>query len=190
MTLFRSGLLAAGLALIAATAGAQPAQPAKGSPEHIRAATGRIDTAAIRSNARTTADWPSYGLDHAETRHSRLRQIDAGNVGRLGQVWSYNLESNRGVEATPVVVDGIMYVTASWSIVHAVDVRTGQRLWAFDPQVDRAFGYKGCCDVVNRGVAVYKGLVFVASYDGRLFALDAATGRQAWRWFRVPGDPS
>lgn len=245
MTLFRSGLLAAGLALLAAAAGAQPAQPAqpaKGSPEHIRAATGRIDTAAIRSNARTTADWPSYGLDHAETRHSRLRQIDAGNVGRLGLAWSYNLESNRGVEATPVVVDGIMYVTASWSIVHAIDVRTGKRLWVFDPQVDRAFGYKGCCDVVNRGVAVYKGQVFVASFDGRLFGLDAATGakrwevdtiidrkfsytitgaprvykgkviignggaeygvrgyitaydaatgRQAWRWFTVPGDPS
>lgn len=153
---------------------------AKGSPEHIRAVTARIDTQAIRANERTTADWPSYGLDHAETRFSRLKQIDTGNVGKLGLVWSYNLESTRGVEATPVVVDGIMYVTASWSIVHAVNVRTGQRIWTYDPKVDRAAGYKGCCDVVNRGVAVYQGKVFVASYDGRLIALDAATGARVW----------
>jgi quinohemoprotein ethanol dehydrogenase len=159
-------------------AGAQA--PAKGSPEHIRAVTSRIDTAAIRANARSTADWPSYGLDYAETRFSRLKQIDTGNVGQLGLVWSYNLESTRGVEATPVVVDGIMYVTASWSIVHAVNVRTGQRLWSYDPQVNREGGYKGCCDVVNRGVAVYQGKVFVAAYDGRLIALDAATGAKVW----------
>lgn len=168
------------LLLLAAplTSGAQGS--AKGSPEHIRAVTSRIDTQSIRANERTTADWPSYGLDHAETRFSRLTQISTGNVGKLGLVWSYNLESTRGVEATPVVVDGIMYVTASWSIVHAVDVRTGQRLWSYDPKVDREGGYKGCCDVVNRGVAVYQGKVFVASYDGRLIALDAATGTRVW----------
>jgi PQQ-dependent dehydrogenase (methanol/ethanol family) len=162
-------------AAVAAT-GAQ----AKGSPAHIRAALGRVDSRFIRSNARATPDWPSYGLDYAETRHSKLKQIDSANVGRLGLVWSYNLESNRGVEATPVVVDGIMFVTASWSIVHAIDVRSGQRLWTFDPKVDRSIGYKGCCDVVNRGVAVYQGRVFVASYDGRLIALDAASGKPVW----------
>lgn len=245
---WKGRLLTAGFVCVAAwsTVPAQTAQPAavpaKGTAEHIRAVTGRIDSAAIQANRRTGADWPSYGLDHAETRHSVLNQIHTGNVGRLGLVWSYNLESNRGVEATPVVVDGIMYVTASWSIVHAIDARSGRRLWVFDPKVDRAYGYKGCCDVVNRGVAVYKGLVFVASYDGRLFGLDAATGsvrwevdtiidrkfsytitgaprvykgkviignggaeygvrgyitaydaasgRQVWRWFTVPGDPS
>lgn len=152
----------------------------KGSAQHIRAVTARVDTAAIRANARATADWPSYGLDYSETRYSRLKQIHTGNVKDLGLVWSYDLESTRGVEATPVVIDGIMYVTASWSVVHAIDARTGKRLWVFDPQVDRAYGYKGCCDVVNRGVAVYKGRVYVASYDGRLFALDAATGAKVW----------
>lgn len=167
------------LALVTAPAAAQQAS-AKGSPEHIRAVTARVDGATIRANARTGADWPSYGLDHAETRFSRLKQIDAGNVKDLGLVWSYDLESTRGVEATPVVIDGVMYVTASWSIVHAIDARSGRRLWTFDPQVDRAYGYKGCCDVVNRGVAVHRGKVFVASYDGRLFALDAATGAKVW----------
>lgn len=171
--------LGAVLAAVTLTATGQQGS-AKGSPEHIRAVTARIDGAAIRANARTGADWPSYGLDHAETRFSRLKQIDAANVERLGLVWSYDLESTRGVEATPVVIDGVMYVTASWSIVHAVDARTGKRLWTFDPKVDRAYGYKGCCDVVNRGVAVHQGKVFVASYDGRLFGLDAATGAKVW----------
>ena len=172
---FASALL---LAAAAATAWAQTAT--KTTPDLIRAATARVDGAMIVANERGTRDWPSYGLDYAETRFSKLKQINADNIGKLGLVWSYNLESNRGVEATPVVIDGVMYVTASWSIVHAIDVRTGQKLWSFDPKVDRAFGYKGCCDVVNRGVAVWKGKVFVASYDGRLFGLDAATGNKLW----------
>jgi quinohemoprotein ethanol dehydrogenase len=244
-----TALSALAVALAATVAGPAESQtptaratPAKGSAAHIQAAVGKVDGRAIIANARTTKDWPSYGLDYAETRFSRLTQIDTGNVKNLGLVWSYNLESNRGVEATPVVIDGIMYVTASWSVVHAIDVRTGQRLWVFDPKVDKSQGYKGCCDVVNRGVAVWQGKVYVASYDGRLFALDAATGarvwevdtivdrkfsytitgaprvykgkviignggaeygvrgyitaydattgKQAWRWFTVPGDPA
>ncbi|UYO42945.1 PQQ-dependent dehydrogenase, methanol/ethanol family [Rhodopseudomonas palustris] len=156
------------------------AQDAKGSAAHIRAVTGAVDSAAIVANAKTTKDWPSYGLDYAETRFSKLDQINTDNVKQLGLQWSYSLGSERGVEATPVVVDGIMYVTASWSVVHAIDTRTGKKLWTFDPKVDHSKGYRGCCDVVNRGVALYKGKVFVGAYDGRLIALDAATGNKAW----------
>ena len=162
------------------TGGSYAQGPIKGSPEHIKTAVGAVDGAAIVANARTTNDWPSYGLDYAETRFSRLSQITTANVERLGLVWAYNLESLRGVEATPVVVDGIMYVSASWSVVHAIDTRTGQRLWVYDPEVPKEAGYKGCCDVVNRGVALYKGKVFVGTYDGRLVALDAVTGKVAW----------
>ena len=104
--------------------------------------TGAIDGAAIVANAKTTNDWPSYGLDYAETRFSKLDKINADNVKSLGLQWSYNLGSDRGVEATPLVVDGIMYVTASWSVVHAVDVRTGKKIWTFDPGVNRRSGYK------------------------------------------------
>jgi len=171
--------LAAGLSLALAVP-VQAAGPAKGSPEHIRAVTGKVDGSTIRANSATSKDWPSYGLDHAETRFSKLKQIDAGNVKDLGLVWSYNLESTRGVEATPLVVDGIMYVTASWSIVHAIDVRTGKQLWTYDPKVARESGYKGCCDVVNRGVALHRGKVYVGAFDGRLVALDAATGQVVW----------
>lgn len=152
----------------------------KGAAATIKAAAMKVDGAAIRANAASSRDWPSHGLDYAETRFSRLKQIDADNVKQLGLAWSYDLESTRGVEATPLVVDGVMYVSASWSVVHAIDVRSGKRLWSFDPQVDRAGGYKGCCDVVNRGVALWKGKVYVASYDGRLFALDAGTGAKVW----------
>jgi quinohemoprotein ethanol dehydrogenase len=160
------------------TARAQGAAPA--TPERIKAATQAIDGAAIQANAATSKDWPTIGADYAETRYSRLAEINAGNVKGLGLVWTYNLESTRGVEATPLVVDGIMYVTASWSVVHAIDVRTGKRLWTFDPKVPRSFGEKGCCDVVNRGVALYKGRVYVGAFDGRLIALDAATGAKVW----------
>ncbi|CAM3133016.1 PQQ-dependent dehydrogenase, methanol/ethanol family [Cupriavidus taiwanensis] len=166
---------AAWLATLALAAQLLPANAA--AP---RNAAAKVDGAFISANASTTRDWPSHGLDYAETRFSRLRQIDTANVRDLGLVWSYNLESTRGVEATPLVVDGVMYVTASWSVVHAVDARTGKRLWSFDPKVDRALGYRGCCDVVNRGVALYQGKVFVAAYDGRLIALDAASGRKLW----------
>ena len=165
-----------GATLLGGAANAQT----KGTPDHIKAVTSAIDSAAITANTATSKDWPTYGLDYAETRFSKLNQITAENVKDIGLMWTYNLESIRGVEATPLVVDGIMYVSAPWSVVHAVDTRTGKRLWTFDPGVDREKGYRGCCDVVNRGVALYKGKVFVGAYDGRLVALDAATGTKVW----------
>jgi quinohemoprotein ethanol dehydrogenase len=125
-------------------------------------------------------DWPTHGLDFAETRFSRLKQINDRTISELGLVWTYNLESTRGVEATPLIVDGIMYVTAAWSVVHAIDASTGEHRWKYDPQVPREQGSRGCCDVVNRGVALSGGTVFVGTFDGRLVALEAATGRRLW----------
>ena len=139
-----------------------------------------VDERWIRANESTSKEWPTYGLDYAETRFSHLDQINDGNVQDLGLLWTYDLESTRGVEATPLVVDGVMYVSASWSVVHAIDARSGKRLWTYDPEVPRALGYKGCCGVVNRGVALYQGKVFVGSLDGRLVALDAGTGARVW----------
>jgi quinohemoprotein ethanol dehydrogenase len=160
---------------------AAPGAPAVATtPDRIRAATKAIDAAAIQANAATSKDWPTISADYGETRYSKLAEINASNVKDLGLVWSYNLESKRGVEATPLVVDGVMYVTASWSVVHAVDVRTGKRLWTFDPKVPASYGEKACCDVVNRGVALYQGRVYVAAFDGRLIALDAVSGEKVW----------
>lgn len=143
-------------------------------------AAAKVDGEFIIANAAQTQEWPSYGLDYAETRFSKLKQIHDGNVKDLGLVWSYDLGSRRGVEATPLVVDGVMYVTAPWSVVHAIDARTGKKLWIYDPEVPRQTGVKACCDVVNRGVALYKGKVYVGSLDGRLIAIDAATGKKVW----------
>ena len=150
------------------------------SADRIRAVTGKVDKAAIIANSAGTENWLSHGLDFAETRFSKLDQINTGNVGQLGLSWSYGLNSRRGVEATPIVVGGVMYVTASWSVVHALDAKTGEAIWTYDPQVPRNYAYKGCCDVVNRGVALYAGKVFVGTYDGRLVAIDAATGVRVW----------
>src|SRR5712675_2392687 len=182
---YKSDIAAFAIAILAAiccgtNASAEEASGKGLSPQRIQAVTSAIDGEAIIANAKTTKDWLSYGLDYAETRFSKLNQINAGNVKNLGLKWTYSLESIRGVEATPLVVDGIMYVSASWSVVHAIDARTGKRIWSYDPGVNREIGYKGCCDVVNRGVALYKGKVYVGAYDGRLVAIDAVTGKKIW----------
>lgn len=150
------------------------------SADKIKAVTGAVNKAAIITNAAETKDWLSYGLDYAETRFSKLTEINTATVRELGLAWHYDLNSRRGVEATPLVVDGIMYVTSSWSIVHAIDVRAGEEIWTYDPQVPRDYAEKGCCDIVNRGVALYEGKIFVGTYDGRLVALDAVSGSPVW----------
>ncbi|NGY05765.1 PQQ-dependent dehydrogenase, methanol/ethanol family [Solimonas terrae] len=124
--------------------------------------------------------WTSTGRDAAEQRYSPLTQIDQKNVDGLGLAWSYKLDVDRATEATPVVVDGIMYVTGAYSIVSALDPRDGHELWKYDPKVSRDVDRQGCCDVANRGVAVAGGKVFVGAYDGRLIALDAKTGAPLW----------
>src|SRR6218665_1384705 len=180
-------MLVGALCLGASTAAM--AQSAQDAQERAATAVKRVDGNFIRANAAQmkTPDLPSTSLDYAETRFSKLDQANADNVKQLGLGWSYNLESPRGVEATQLVVDRIMYVTALWSVVHAIDTRTGDKLWTFDPQVDKSKGYKGCCDVVNRGVALYQGKVYVAAYDGRLIALDAATGQKVWEKNTIEG---
>lgn len=150
------------------------------SVDDIRRSTGAIDGNAIVGNLADTKNWLSYGLGYDEKRFSKLKQINADNVGKLGLAWTHELNTRRGIEATPLVVDGVMYLTGPWSIVFAIDVRSGKRLWTYDPKVPRSIGIKGCCDVVNRGAALWKGKVYSATFDGRLIALDAATGKLAW----------
>jgi quinohemoprotein ethanol dehydrogenase len=185
--------------------------------------------------------WLAPGLNYEEDRFSSLASIDRSNVSHLGLAWSYDLPVDRGQEATPLMIDGILYFSTAWSMVIAVDARTGKHLWTYDPKVLRESGFKACCDVVNRGVAAWGDKIFVGTLDGRLVALDrktgaskwsvvtvdqskpytitgaprvvhgkvvignggaeygvrgyvtaydAETGRQAWRFFTVPGDPA
>ncbi|RIJ31683.1 PQQ-dependent dehydrogenase, methanol/ethanol family [Henriciella algicola] len=139
-----------------------------------------VDEARLSNAASTPAEWLTYNGTYEEQRHSTLAGISAENISELAPTWTYELNTGRGIESTPIVVDGVMYLTSSWSVVYALDPVTGEELWVHDPEVDRAVGVKACCDVVNRGVAVYDGKVFVGVIDGRLQALDAETGEVEW----------
>jgi len=133
------------------------------------------------SNADTDpANWVTYGRTYSEQRFSPLTRITSTNVKQLGLTWYADLDSTRGQEATPLVIDGVLYVSTAWSIVKAFDAQTGRLMWSYDPAVPRALGVRGCCDVVNRGVAAWQGKLFVGTFDGRLVALDARTGKPVW----------
>ena len=142
-----------------------------------------VDDARLRKasqDGQDAANWLSHGRTYDEQRHSPLKQIDVTNVNTLGLAWSYDLDTDRGQEATPLVVDGVMYSTSAWSKVQALDAATGKLLWQYDPKVPGEVGVKACCDVVNRGVAVYKGRLYLGTLDARLVALDARTGKEVW----------
>ncbi len=157
----------------------EAAAPAvSGRAEAIRAATASIDGARINSNE--SGNWLTTGRTYDEQRHSPLDQINTETIGDLGLSWYWDTGTKRGLSATPIVVDGVMFTSGSWSVVWAHDAKTGELLWEYDPEVPRAWGRYACCDVVNRGVAAWKGRIYVGTIDGRLVALDAGTGIPDW----------
>jgi quinohemoprotein ethanol dehydrogenase len=135
-----------------------------------------------------SGQWTSVGRTFDEQRFSPLTQINKANVARLGLAWFADFDSNRGQEATPLELDGVLYVSTAWSKVKAYDARTGRQLWAYDPKVPGEFAGRGCCDVVNRGLAAWNGRIYVGSYDGRLIALDAASGKPVWEVLTLDHD--
>lgn len=139
---------------------------------------GGVDGARIMAAA--PGEWLSYGRTYDEQRHSPLDKINTTNVGQLGLAWFHEFDTDRGQEATPVIADGVLYTTTAWSKVYAFDAKTGALKWSYDPKVKGEKGFDACCDVVNRGVAIWKGHVFVGTLDGRLVALDKDTGAEAW----------
>ena len=139
-----------------------------------------VDEARIIAADREPQNWMSHGRTYGEQRFSPLTQVSASNVSQLGLAWSYEFMVGRAASATPLVVDGVMYVTSAWSIVYALNAATGEELWVYDPEVPRSRGQYACCDVGNRGVAVWNGKVYVGTIDGRLVAIDAATGHELW----------
>jgi quinohemoprotein ethanol dehydrogenase len=144
-------------------------------------AFGRVDRERLLEADSEPQNWMTEGRDIGKTHFSPLADINLDTVGRLGSAWQYDTHTTRGLEATPVVVDGVLYAAGTTGRVYALDAATGAELWTFDPQSDGQVNRYACCDEVNRGLTVYDGLVYIGAFDGRLFALDAATGKVVWQ---------
>jgi PQQ-dependent dehydrogenase (methanol/ethanol family) len=128
-----------------------------------------------------TNAWPKHGRTDDEQRFSPLSDINTETVNELELAWYFDVPTNRGMEATPIVIDDRMYVSGSWSMVYALDAATGKELWHYDPKVSKSWAQYMCCDAVNRGVAVWADSVFVGTLDGYLVSIDRATGKENWR---------
>jgi quinohemoprotein ethanol dehydrogenase len=164
----------------------------------VEPTTAFIDDERIKNAESEPGNWLSFGRTYEEQRFSPLTQVNKETVGQLGLAWYKDMNTNRALEATPIVVDDTMFLSSTWSRVYAVDARTGETKWSYDPEVPGEWARKACCDVVNRGVAVYKGRVYVGTLDGRLVSLDAATGSVVWevdtlidrtRFYTITGAP-
>lgn len=160
--------------------------PAK--PETQVEAVAAVDTARITGANQEPGNWMTHGRTYDEQRFSPLARINDGNVDRLGLSWHYDFPTNRGKEATPLAIDGVLYVSGSWSMVYAFDAVSGELLWQYNPEVTRAKALYACCGVVNRGVAAWQGKIFVGTIDGRLIALDASDGSVVWDVQTTPQD--
>ncbi|MBI5503837.1 MAG: PQQ-dependent dehydrogenase, methanol/ethanol family [Deltaproteobacteria bacterium] len=174
----RTAIIARTAALaVFATLGVPPAAVAQTEAE---AAAASVDDARLRAADSEPDQWMSHGRTWSEQRYSSLDQINTATVGGLGLAWNYETGTTRGMESTPLVIDGVMYATGAWSKVYALDAATGKELWTYDPKVPGAKARDACCDVVNRGVAAWKGRLYLGALDGRLICLDAATGKPLW----------
>ncbi|MEH6582122.1 MAG: PQQ-dependent dehydrogenase, methanol/ethanol family [Halioglobus sp.] len=143
-------------------------------------AAASVSDQRLRTAEQDSSNWLSYGRSYSEKRYSPLAQVNKETVEQLGLDWFFETDTARGLQATPLVIDGIMYFSAAWSVVYALDARSGDLLWKYDPQVPRQSAYKFCCGVINRGVAVWQDSIFVGSLDGRLVSIDAKTGTLNW----------
>jgi PQQ-dependent dehydrogenase (methanol/ethanol family) len=147
------------------------------------AVSGQTRPPAVNERSLRTApaaEWLTYGRDQAETHYSPLTQVSTATVAGLTRVWSTELGMPGTLETTPLVSNGVLYASGPWSTVYAMDARTGAMKWTWDPKLPTTGGPRLCCGAVNRGVALYNGLVLVGLLDGRLVALDANTGLLIW----------
>jgi len=152
------------------SATAEPAKPVQAN----------VDEERLLAADQNAGQWMSPGRDYNEQRFSPLSKITDKNIGQLGLEWYGDFDTRRGQESTPLVIDGVLYVTTAWSKLYAYDAKTGRDLWKFDPMVRGEWAVNACCDVVNRGVAAWNGKLYLGTLDGRLIAIDAATGLQVW----------
>lgn len=154
-----------------------PAPKAEETRPRLRP-VGAADIKALEAGV--AGEWLVYGRGYSEQRYSPLKRIHEGNVNQLGLAWYLDFDNKRGLQSTPLFRDGVLYATLSWSRVVAVDARSGKLLWQYDPEVPKLQGERACCGVGNRGVAIWGDKLYVGTLDGRLIALEAATGKPVW----------
>ena len=181
-------------ALLLAACGNKTPAPAP----QASAPVAQVDLARLQNIAQEPGAWLTTGRDAGKTHYSPLDQVSRDTAGRLGFAWELKTGTSRGMEATPIVVDGIMYTSGVAGRVYALDAATGRQLWQFEPPLKLKNARGSCCDIVNRGVAVWKGKVYVASFEGILYALDARDGTVRWqadtfidkgRSYSITGEP-
>ena len=131
----------------------------------MRLGAAEVNTERLTTGNLDGGNWMSHGRTYSEQRHSPLSQISAETISDLGLVWSFDLDTKRGIESTSLVIDGVMYMTSAWSIVYALDAKTGKLLWKYDPNIPKDKQRHACCDVVNRGVAAWQGKIFLGTLD-------------------------
>ncbi|MGH8260711.1 MAG: PQQ-dependent dehydrogenase, methanol/ethanol family, partial [Steroidobacteraceae bacterium] len=157
---------------------------------HATHAPAAVDQERLVNADESPGDWMSYGRTWSEQRFSPLTQINDTNVHRLGLAWYADLGTYRGVEATPLEIDGVLYNVSAWDVTTAYDAATGKVLWTYDPKIPLKWARLACCGPVSRGLAAWNGKIIVAALDGRLIALDARTGKPVWTTQTlVPGQP-
>ena len=150
-------LVIAALMIISLPAAAKLIQGNTERAAQIRDSLMQMDMERYLNAESEPENWLLHGRTYFEERYSPLDQINTETVKNLGLVWSYDTGTKRGHETTPIVVDGVMYGTANWGKAFALDAKTGELIWENDLNVDKTRGLYACCDVVNRGAAVWKG---------------------------------
>jgi quinohemoprotein ethanol dehydrogenase len=180
------------MALLAASALALVACQQSGTLQSAAApatATGKtaagpaqVDGARLRAadSQANVGNWMSYGRTWDEQRFSPLAKIDAGNVANLGLAWYDDHDTLRGMQATPIVVDGVLYNASIFNVITAYDAKTGAKLWTYDPKVSREWARLACCGPSTRGISAWQGKLYIGALDGRLIAIDAKDGRELW----------
>jgi quinohemoprotein ethanol dehydrogenase len=155
------------------------AAPATAVKASISAKAAAVDAARL---ANLNPDqWLTAGRDEDGTYYSPVADINATNVAKLGFAWDYRLGTHRGLEATPLVIDGVMYASGNFGRVYALDAATGRELWTYDPHIDGQWARHACCDAVNRGIVAFDGRLYVGALDGWLHAIDAGSGQLLWK---------
>ena len=158
----------------------------KGSTAHIMKVTESVNDDLIVAGLNESGNWLTYGGNYQEDRYSPLAQINKDNIKELGLAWATELGTNKGLQATPLVVDGIMFFSGPKSVMFAFDARTGKQIWKYDAKVNPDQYLSLCCGMSNRGLAMYEGDLFMGTLDGRLISVDAATGTLNWEVMTIP----